>query len=100
MGTYMRNLQISGIVDQPLDIRMNLNGGLLAMPTSDGEEIGAWPLDTVEIIGRLDDGFTFAINGVPGWVRTNHDGAFATEIDLNPAPPRLKRLMAEHRSTT
>ncbi|MDH4117574.1 MAG: hypothetical protein OEX04_10450 [Acidimicrobiia bacterium] len=97
MGTYMGDLTMSGVVTEPLDICMDLNRGFLAMRTSGGEEIGAWHLDTVQILGRQDDGFMFKINGVPGRVRTDNDGAFATEIDLIPAPPRLKRLMAENR---
>ena len=100
MGTYMGDLTMSGVVTEPLDICMDLNRGFLAMRTAGGEEIGAWHLDTVEILGRQDEGFMFKINEVPGWVRTNDDGAFAAEIDLNLAPPRLKRLMAEKQAGT
>lgn len=95
MSTYKGRLQISGVVDRPLDIYMDLDREALAMRTPDGEEIGAWPLDKVQITGR-DEGFTFQINGIPGWVRTENDGAFATEIGLRWAPPRLRRLMATY----
>jgi hypothetical protein len=86
---------MSEVTDWPLDISIDLDRESLAMRTADGSEIGAWPLETVQITGR-DDGFTFQINGVPAWVRTNDDGAFATEIGLRWAPPRLRRLMAVH----
>jgi hypothetical protein len=93
MSTYRGRLQISGVVDRPLEIYMDLDQESLAMRTHDGEEIGAWPLEIVQITG-LDEGFTFKINGIPGWVRTENDGAFANEIGLRWAPPRLRRLMA------
>ena len=99
MSTYRGRLQISGVVDQPLEVTMDLDQESLAMRTSTGEEIGEWPLDKVQITGR-DNGFTFKINGIPGWVRTNDDGAFATEIGLRWAPPRLRRLMATHARTS
>ncbi len=55
------------------------------MQASDGEEIGAWPLEEVHITG-LHDGFAFRIEGTPGWVGTDNDGAFASEIGLRWAP--------------
>ena len=93
MSTYRGRLQISGVVDRPMDIYMDLDRESLAMRTREGEEIGQWPLDTVQITGR-DEGFTVKINGISGWVRTDNDGRFANEIGLQWAPPRLRRLMA------
>ncbi len=95
MGAYRGRLEMSDVTDRPLDISIDLDQESLAMRTADGFEIGAWSLETVHITGR-DDGFTFQINGMPAWVRTNDDGAFATEIGLRWAPPRLRRLMATH----
>lgn len=95
MGAYRGRLEMSEVTDRPLDISIDLDRESLAMTTADGFEIGAWPLETVHITGR-DDGFTFQINGVPAFVRTDNDGAFATEIGLRWAPPRLRRLMAAH----
>ncbi len=95
MSTYKGRLQMSGVVDQPLGIYVDLDQESLAMRTWDGEEIGAWPLHDVQITGR-DDGFTVKIQGIPAWVRTDDDGGFATEIGLKWAPPRLRRLMATH----
>ena len=98
MSTYAGKLQMSGVVDRPLGIYLDLDQESLAMWTTNGEEIGEWPLDMVQVTGR-DDGFTFRINGIPAWVRTENDGAFANEIGLRWAPPRLRRLMATHGRT-
>lgn len=95
MGTYRGKLEMSEVTDRPLDITIDLDRASMAIETVDGFEIGEWPLEIVQITGR-DDGFTFQINGMPAWVRTNDDGAFATEIGLRWAPPRLRRLMAVH----
>ena len=95
MSTYTGRIQMTGVTDRPLDIYLDLEQETLAMWTFDGEEIGEWPLDEVQIIGK-DEGFTFRIHGIPAWVRTNDDGAFATEVGLQWAPPRLRRLMATH----
>jgi hypothetical protein len=97
MSTYTGKLQITGVVDRPLDICLDLDRESLAIRTPGGEEIGAWPLGAVQITG-LDDGFSFKIDGTPGWVRTDNDGAFANEIGLRWAPPRLRRLMAVNAS--
>lgn len=99
MSTYTGRLEMSEILDRPLEVYLDLDQESLAMWTVDGEEIGEWPLDTVQIVGR-DDGFTFKIHGIPAWVRTNDDGAFATEVGLRWAPPRLRRLMAAHNRAT
>ncbi len=93
MGTYRGKLEMSDVTDRPLDITIDLDRESLAIETADGFELGAWTRETVKITGR-DDGFTFQIDGSPAWVRTNDDGAFATEIGLRWAPPRLRRLMA------
>lgn len=95
MSTYSGKLEMSDVLDRPLDIYLDLDQESLAMCTVDGEELGEWPLGDVQITGR-DDGFTFRIHGIPAWVRTNDDGAFATEVGLRWAPPRLRRLMATH----
>jgi hypothetical protein len=86
---------MSGETGPPLDICIDLDQESLAMRTAGGIEIGEWSLETVHITGR-DNGFTFEIEGDPAWVRTDDDGAFATEIGLRWAPPRLRRLMAVH----
>ncbi len=99
MSTYTGRLEMTEILDRPLEVYLDLDQESLAMWTVDGEEIGEWPLGTVQITGR-DDGFTFKIHGIPAWVRTNDDGAFATEIGLRWAPPRLRRLMAAHARPT
>ena len=93
MGNYRGRLQISGVADRPLEVSLDLDRESLVMRTSDGEEIGSWPLYEVHITG-LDDGFAFRIEGTEGWVGTDNDGAFANEIGLRWAPPRLRRLMA------
>lgn len=95
MGSYRGRLEMSGAAGQPLDICIDLDQESLAMQTAGGIEIGEWPLEAVHITGR-DDGFTFEIEGDPAWVRTDDDGAFAIEIGLRWAPPRLRRLMAVH----
>ena len=95
MGTYNGRLEMPDVTERPLDIHIDLDRESLEMRTSGGNEIGTWPLEQVHITGR-DDGFTFQINGIPAWVRTNDDGAFATEVGLRWAPPRLRRLMAVH----
>lgn len=93
MGVYRGRLEMSDVTDRPLDVSIDLDREFLAMRSDDGVEIGAWPLEAVHITGR-DDGFTFQINGIPAFVRTDNDGAFAVEIGLRWAPPRLRRLMA------
>ena len=95
MSTYTGKLEMSDILDRPLDIYLDLDDESLAMWTVDGEELGEWQLHDLQITGR-DDGFTVKIEGFPAWVRTDDDGAFATEIGLRWAPPRLRRLMAAH----
>lgn len=90
MSTYRSRLQMSGVVDRPLDVYVDLDRDNLAMRTREGEEIGTWPLDIVDITGR-DEGFTVKIHGVPAWVRTDNDSAFAHEVGLDWAPPRRRR---------
>lgn len=93
MGRYTGKIQMSGVIDHPLDIYIDLDQETLAMHTTDGSELGDWSLDSVRITGR-DDGFTFQLEGWPAWVTTDNDGAFANEVGLRWAPPRLRRLMA------
>lgn len=99
MGAYRGRLEMSDVADRSIEVSIDLGRESIAMRTPDGFEIGAWPLEMVHITGR-DDGFTFQIDGIPAWLRTNDDGAFATEVGLRWAPPRLRRLMAVHTRST
>jgi hypothetical protein len=94
MGTYKAKLTVPDVFDWPLAVEIDLNGGRIAISSSAGE-IGSWDIGEVEVRGR-DDGFELRADGDLILLSTSDDGRFAHEVNLQWAPPGLRRLMAAH----
>jgi hypothetical protein len=91
MSVFNGRLHVPGVVDRPMHVKLDLTGESITITAEEGV-IGSWRRDEVHLSG-LDYGFGIEIAGVPGELVTSDDGAFAIEIGLRSAPPRLRRLM-------
>lgn len=91
MGRYEGSLRIPGEAGSPLQVVLNLEAEALEIH-GPGGVIGSWPLSEVAVRGE-EDGFRLFIEGEEVILTTEDDGAFALEIGLHAAPPRLRRKM-------
>jgi len=91
MGHYEGSLRLLWEEGSPLQVVLILEDEVLEIHGSGGV-IGSWPLSEVAVRGE-EDGFRLYIEGEEVILTTEDDGAFALEIGLHAAPPRLRRKM-------
>lgn len=99
MGRYQGMLRLAHSADSPVRVELDLEDELVTIRAGSAL-IGEWPISELGIRGQ-DDGFHMRAGGDEMIVDLTEDVAFALEIGLQSASPRLRRRMGaafnEHR---
>jgi len=99
MSRYQGSLRLAHSADAPVQIELDLEDERVKIRAGSAT-IGEWPLSELGIRGQ-DDGFHMRAGGDEMIVDLTDDVAFALEIGLHSASPRLRRRMGaafnEHR---
>jgi hypothetical protein len=89
MGEFKGQMQVPGVVEWPLSVRIELEGERICIAAA-GYEVGNWSLDEVEIKSR-DTGFEVHARGESFFVATDDDPEFALEVGMRRAIPNIDR---------
>lgn len=99
MGRYQGMLRLAHAADSPVRVELDLEDERVTIRAGSAL-IGEWSISELGIRGQ-DDGFHMRAGGDEMIVDLTEDVAFALEIGLHSASPRLRRRMGaafnEHR---
>lgn len=95
MGRFDGSLRMEGEDASGLDVVLDLENERMLIRT-EHTVLGEWSMSDVGIRSE-NDGFHMRIEGEQVVITTSDDAAFAIEIGLQSASPRLRRLMASRR---
>lgn len=89
------NLRMKGDPGPGARVRIVIDGGRLRLVSGE-EQVGDWELSSVGM-SALQEGFAIKVEGEDFILRTSDDVAFAEEVGVTAASPRLaRRLAARH----
>ena len=97
MGRFDGSLRMEGEGDSGLDVVIDLENERMLIRT-EHTVLGEWSMSDVGIHSE-NDGFHLRIEGEKVVMTTSDDAAFALEVGLRSASPRLRRLMASRRDS-